>query len=80
MRPEREEGYPAENRPLPFQADDLRLLRVQPVKSQSTQKRERGGLVSRGTAVRIRFGSPFSSEAVVCGHCLLTLSLTFMKQ
>ena len=26
--------------------------------------------------VRIRFGSPFSSKVVVCGHCLVTLSLT----
>ena len=33
-------------------------------------------LVSRGTSVRIRFGSPFSSKLVVCGHCLVTLSLT----
>ena len=36
-------------------------------------------LVSRGTSVRIRFGSPFSSKAVVCGHCtvsVVTLSLT----
>ena len=33
-------------------------------------------LISRGTSVRIRFGSPFSSTAVVCGHCLVTLSLT----
>ena len=33
-------------------------------------------LVSRGTSVRIRFGSPFSSKAVVCGHCLVTLFLT----
>ena len=32
-------------------------------------------LVSRGTSVRIRFGSPFSSKVVVCGHCLVTLSL-----
>ena len=35
-----------------------------------------GKLVSRGTSVRIRFGSPFSSKVVVCGHCLVTLSLT----
>ena len=33
-------------------------------------------LVSRGTSVRIRFGSPFSSKVVVCGHCHVTLSLT----
>ena len=33
-------------------------------------------LVSRGTSVRIRFGSPFSAKIVVCGHCLVTLSLT----
>ena len=34
-------------------------------------------LVSRGTSVRICFGSPFSaSEVVVCGHCLVALSLT----
>ena len=33
-------------------------------------------LVSRGTLVRIRSGSPFSSEIVDCGHCLVTLSLT----
>ena len=26
--------------------------------------------------VRICFGSPFSSKVVVCGHCLVTLSLT----
>ena len=31
---------------------------------------------SRGTSVRIRFGSPFSSKVVVWGHCLVTLSLT----
>ena len=30
----------------------------------------------RLTSVRICFGSPFSSEIVVCGHCLVTLSLT----
>ena len=36
-------------------------------------------LVSRGTSVQIRFGSPFSSKFVVCGHCLVTLSLTIMK-
>ena len=30
----------------------------------------------RGTSVRIRFGSPFSSKFVVCGHRLATLSLT----
>ena len=36
-------------------------------------------LVSRGTSVRIRFGSPFSLKVVVCGHCLVTLSLTIMK-
>ena len=35
--------------------------------------------LSRGTAVRICFGSPFSSRIVVCGHCLVTLSLTVMK-
>ena len=33
-------------------------------------------LVSRGTSVWIRFGCPFSSKIVVCGHCLLTLPLT----
>ena len=33
-------------------------------------------LVSRGTSVRIRFGSPFTSKVVVCGHSLVTLSLT----
>ena len=33
-------------------------------------------LVSRGTSVWIRFGSPFSSKVVVCVHCLVTLSLT----
>ena len=33
-------------------------------------------LVSRGTSVRIRFDSPFSSKIVVCGHCLVPLSLT----
>ena len=32
-------------------------------------------LVSRGTSVRICFGSPFSSKVVVCRHCLVTLSL-----
>ena len=33
-------------------------------------------LWSRGTSVRIRFGFPFSSKVVVCGHWLVTLSLT----
>ena len=32
--------------------------------------------VSRGTSVRIRFGSPFSSKVAVCGHCLVTSSFT----
>ena len=31
------------------------------------------------TSVRICFGSPFSSKVVVCGQCLVTLSLTIMK-
>ena len=35
-----------------------------------------GRLVSRGTSVRIRFGSPLSSKVVVCRHCFVTLSLT----
>ena len=35
-----------------------------------------GLAVSRGTSVRIRFGSPVSSKVVVCGHCLVTLSFT----
>ena len=39
-------------------------------------KRQGIRLVSRGTSVRIRFGCPFSSKVVVCGHCLVTLSLT----
>ena len=30
----------------------------------------------RKDSVRYRFGSPFSSKVVVCGHCLVTLSLT----
>ena len=29
--------------------------------------------------VRIFFGSTFSAKVVVCGHCLVTLSLTVMK-
>ena len=35
-------------------------------------------LVSRRTSVRFRLGSPFSSKRLwfVCGHCLVTLSLT----
>ena len=34
-------------------------------------------LVSGRTSVRYRFGSPFSSKnVVVCGHCLVTLSIT----
>ena len=41
--------------------------------------REPVWLVSRGTSVRIRFGSPFSSKVVVCGHCRVTLSITIMK-
>ena len=31
------------------------------------------------TSVRYRFGSPFSSKVVVCGHGLVTLSLTINK-
>ena len=36
-------------------------------------------LVSRGTSIRIRFGSSFSLEIVVSGHCLVTLSLTMTE-
>ena len=36
----------------------------------------RGRLVSGRTSVRYRFGSPFSSKVMVCGHGLVTLSLT----
>ena len=35
-----------------------------------------GRLVSGKTSVRYRFGFPFVSKVVVCGHCLVTLSLT----
>ena len=36
-----------------------------------------GRLVSGRTSVQYRFSSPpFSSKVVVCGHCLVTLSLT----
>ena len=42
---------------------------------QLSQSMSRTGLAVR-TSVRFRFGSPFSSKLVVCGHCLLTLSLT----
>ena len=38
--------------------------------------RSRIRLVSRGTSVGNLFGSPFSSKAVVCGHCPVTLSVT----
>ena len=34
------------------------------------------GWQATGPRVRIRFGCPFSSEVVVCGHCLVTSSLT----
>ena len=30
-------------------------------------------LVSRGTSVRISFGSPSSSKVLVYGHCLVTV-------
>ena len=33
-------------------------------------------LVSGRTSIQYRFGSPFSSEVVVCGHSLGILSLT----
>ena len=57
------------------------LLAKRPSKQETVIKItpvNRFGLaVSRGTSVRIRFGWPFSSKPVVCGHCLIvTLSLT----
>ena len=33
-------------------------------------------LVNRRTSVRFRSGSPLSSKVVICGHCLVTLSLS----
>ena len=33
-------------------------------------------MVSERISVRYRFGTPFSSKVVVCGHGLVTLSLT----
>ena len=33
----------------------------------------------QGTSVGIRFGSPFSSKVVVCGHYLVTLSFTITE-
>ena len=39
-------------------------------------ERQGGRLVSGRTSVRYRFGSPLSSKVVVCGHGLVTLSLT----
>ena len=35
-----------------------------------------GPAVRRWAGKRKDLGSPFSSKAVVCGHCLVTLSLT----
>ena len=43
-------------------------------------KEEGVRLVGRGTSVRTRFGSPFSSKIVVCGHSLVTLSLTISNE
>ena len=34
----------------------------------------------RKTSVRFRFGSTHSSKAEVCGHCLVTLSLTIVNK
>ena len=36
--------------------------------------------VTRRTSVRFRFGFLFSSKAVVCGHCLVTMSITIYQQ
>ena len=33
-------------------------------------------MVCRRASAQFRFGSPFSSNVVVCGHCLVTLSAT----
>ena len=33
-------------------------------------------LISRRASARFRFGCPFSSKVMVCGHCLVPLSLT----
>ena len=30
--------------------------------------------------MRIRFGCPFFSKVVVCGHCLMTLSIAGMSE
>ena len=60
-------------------------VRTRPIWSRVNKHRRTAGsnrvsrfglAVGRRTSVRIRFGSPFSSKVVVCGHCLVTLSLT----
>ena len=38
--------------------------------------RRLAGIVSRRTSVRFCFGCPLSSKVVLCGHCLVILSLT----
>ena len=49
---------------------------ISKLSSQSQFPMSRFGLVSGRTSVRYRFGSPFSSKrGVVCGHCLVTLSI-----
>ena len=65
------------------------MLRMRHSNLQSVQLHLRAGLsqpvwpsgkavrlVSGKTSVRYRCGSPFSSKVVVCGHGLVTLSLT----
>ena len=43
------------------------------------EKADEGVRLGSRTSVRFRFGSLFSSKVVVCGHCLVTLSLKIMK-
>jgi len=50
--------------------------RLRGVGRKKERVRESIRLVSGRTSVRYRFGSPFSSKIVVCGQCLVTLSLT----
>ena len=79
-RQSRDAQLTATNPLMPKSAVDTNAslsVRLRSLKYLPTERENRwAGLASRRTSVRFRFGSPFSSKVVVCGHCLVTLSLT----
>ena len=78
MRQKNEEMENQEEEELKKEKEEEKKMKNEEEKEDEEEiNKEKEEEEAMGTSVRYRFGSPLSSEkVVVCGHCLVTLSIT----